>query len=441
MQLFMYGSYNDSTQEQKLHGMSADNQIEALQKYCEEHGYQYRIYNDAGVSGSKSYKKRPALLQMLSDCQANLLDIILFTRLDRFFRSVKDYYECIEQMNGVPWKAIWESYSTTTPDEIFKVNIMLSVAQAEAQKTSQRLKDSYQYRKAKGVFYGRPPVGYKNDHGQLVKDPETMEGVQALFDTYIQTLSSARALEKAQEYGIVLSRGSLPKILKNPAYAGTTFNGHKCEPYITEEQQDLICNVKNSRKTSQKYPNRVYIFSGVLVCGYCGRRMVGKTHEQRKLKNGKIVSYGRYTCQGDLSTRNHCPTHLEISLGKMEQIMFNRLDIEIGKIKHSVIVGNEDVKKNLKRHRKLSEKLRRAKELYIEGEISKDMYLEKKMQIEKDMSTLQIKEAKIPDLPKNWKEVYTSLDPEHKQIFWKKVIDRVIITNENKDAPDIFFRC
>ena len=128
-------------------------------------------------------------------------------------------------------------------------------------------------------------------------------------------------------------------------------------------------------------------------------------------------------------------------MGKMEQIMFNRLDIEIGKIKHSVIVGNEDVKENIKRHRKLSEKLRRAKELYIEGEISKDMYLEKKMQIEKDMSTLQIKEAKIPDLPKNWKEVYTSLDPEHKQIFWKKVIDRVIITNENKDAPDIFFRC
>lgn len=429
-----------STTEQKLHGMSVDNQIEALQKYCEEHGYQYRIYNDAGVSGSKSYKKRPALLQMLSDCQANLLDIILFTRLDRFFRSVKDYYECIEQMNGVPWKAIWESYSTTTPDEIFKVNIMLSVAQAEAQKTSQRLKDSYQYRKAKGVFYGRPPIGYKNDHGQLVKDPETMEGVQALFDTYIQTLSSARALEKAQEYGIVLSRGSLPKILKNPAYAGTTFNGHKCEPYITKEQQDLICNVKNSRKTSQKYPNRVYIFSGLLICGYCGRRMVGKTHEQRKLKNGKIVSYGRYTCQGDLSTRNHCPTHLEISFNKIEQTMLNRLDIEIGKIKHSVKVGKEDIKENLKRHRQLSEKLKRAKELYIEGEISKNMYLEKKMQIERDMSVLQIKEAKIPDLPSNWKEAYASLTPEFKQMFWKKAIDRIILTNDNKDAPDIFFR-
>ena len=420
--------------------MSVDNQIEALQKYCEEHGYQYRIYNDAGVSGSKSYKKRPALLQMLEDCQANLLDIILFTRLDRFFRSVKDYYECIEQMNGVPWKAIWESYSTTTPDEIFKVNIMLSVAQAEAQKTSQRLKDSYQYRKAKGVFFGRPPIGYKNDHGQLVKDSSAMEGVQAMFNTYLQTLSSARAMEKAKEYGILLNRASFPKTLKNPVYAGTTSNGHQCEPYITEDQHDLICSVKKSRKVSQKYPNRVYIFSGLLVCGYCGRRMVGKTHEERKLKNGQTVSYGRYTCQGSLSTKNHCSTHLEISFNKIEQTILNRLDIEIGKIKHSIMVGKEDVKENLKRHRQLSEKLRRAKELYIEGEISKDMFLEKKMQIERDMSVLQIKEAKIPDLPSNWKEAYTSLTPEFKQMFWKKAIDRIILTNDNKDAPDIFFR-
>ncbi len=104
------------------------------------------------------------------------------------------------------------------------------------------------------------------------------------------------------------------------------------------------------------------------------------------------------------------------------------------------MVGKEDVKENLKRHRQLSEKLRRAKELYIEGEISKDMYLEKKMQIERDMSVLQIKEAKIPDLPSNWKEAYTSLTPEFKQMFWKKTIDRIILTNDNKDAPDIFFR-
>ena len=40
-----------STQEQKLHGISIENQLDALQQYCREKGYFVAaIYNDAGVS-------------------------------------------------------------------------------------------------------------------------------------------------------------------------------------------------------------------------------------------------------------------------------------------------------------------------------------------------------------------------------------------------------
>ena len=192
-----------STTEQKVNGLSVDTQITALREYCKEHGYNvYNIYNDAGFSARKSYKRRPGLQKMMEDCQANKIDLILFTRLDRFFRSVKDYYECIAQMNNKPWRAIWEDYETDTPDGTFKVNIMLSVAQSEADKTSARLKDSYQYRKAKGIFYGLPPIGYITEDGRLVKDPKTKDGVQVMFDTYIATLSSAQAMRKAAEYGV-----------------------------------------------------------------------------------------------------------------------------------------------------------------------------------------------------------------------------------------------
>ena len=73
-----------STQEQKLHGLSVDTQIEALQEYCVEHNYNVvGIYNDAGISARKSYKKRPALLKLVSDCEKGMIDLILFTKLDR----------------------------------------------------------------------------------------------------------------------------------------------------------------------------------------------------------------------------------------------------------------------------------------------------------------------------------------------------------------------
>ena len=83
-----------STQEQKNSGLSVDSQIDALEKYCEEQGYTVAgIYNDAGISARKKYTKRPALLQLLDDCRQCKIDIILFTRLDRWFRAVAGYYE------------------------------------------------------------------------------------------------------------------------------------------------------------------------------------------------------------------------------------------------------------------------------------------------------------------------------------------------------------
>lgn len=83
-----------STQEQKNSGLSVDSQIDALEKYCEEQGYTVAgIYNDAGISARKKYTKRPALLQLLEDCRQHKIDIILFTRLDRWFRAVAGYYE------------------------------------------------------------------------------------------------------------------------------------------------------------------------------------------------------------------------------------------------------------------------------------------------------------------------------------------------------------
>ncbi len=149
-----------STEEQRKNGLSVDNQIEALTEFCRDNQFSVvDVYNDAGISARKSYKNRPELLRLINDCQSNRVDLVIFTKLDRFFRSVADYYACIEQMNNVPWRAIWEDYETETSSGVFKVNIMLSVAQAESDRTSERVKSITDYRRAKGEYIGRPPFG------------------------------------------------------------------------------------------------------------------------------------------------------------------------------------------------------------------------------------------------------------------------------------------
>ena len=430
-----------STAEQKNHGLSVDNQIKVLSDYCKANGYEiHDIYNDAGISARKSYKNRPELLRMIADCQKGLLDLVLFTRLDRFSRNVGAYYSIVEQMNNVPWKAVLEDYETETPDGVFKVNIMLSVAQSEADKTAARLKDSYQYRKAKGIFYGKPPTGYTVDGGKLIKDPKTKDGVQAMFNTYLKTLSAAKTIQVAGEYGIPLYKTSLKKILKNQTYCGMTENGHLCEPYITPEQHDYICKVKHSRRVKQKYPDRMYIFSGVVFCGYCGRRMQGKAGRTATLKDGTTYTYLRYVCKAHQHTNNPCPCGMCIAEHKLESILLSRLDAEIGNLKYKTTISQRDIAEKMKERKRLENKLERAKEMYIEGDISKDVYKEKKYQITRELDAIHIERQKIPKLPKEWKKIYSDLTAENKRLFWKKIIEKVVITRETKETPVIFFR-
>ena len=81
-----------STEEQAKHGLSLPEQRNALLKYAEINGMDVAgVYEDAGISARKPYKKRPALLRLLEDCSSGKIDVILFVKLDRWFRNVSGY--------------------------------------------------------------------------------------------------------------------------------------------------------------------------------------------------------------------------------------------------------------------------------------------------------------------------------------------------------------
>ena len=68
-----------SSEEQARHGLSLQEQRDALTRYAQEHKLTVvGIYEDAGISARKPYKKRPALLRLLDDCKAGKVDTILF---------------------------------------------------------------------------------------------------------------------------------------------------------------------------------------------------------------------------------------------------------------------------------------------------------------------------------------------------------------------------
>lgn len=147
-----------STQEQKLHGISIEAQEEKLTEYADSHGMKIvKFYKDEGVSGRKLIRKRPALQAMIQDAEKGNFRRIIFIKLDRFFRSVAEYHECMKRLaaGGVIWTATEEKYDLSTPSGEAFVNMKLTMAQFEADQVGERIRMINEYK----VKSGQPLYG------------------------------------------------------------------------------------------------------------------------------------------------------------------------------------------------------------------------------------------------------------------------------------------
>lgn len=416
-----------------------DSQIDALKKYVSDQGYiMVGIYNDAGISARKKYSKRPALLQLMEDCKSKKVDLIIFTKLDRWFRSVADYYEVQSILDDckVPWRAIWEDYETETSAGVFKVNIMLSIAQAEADRTSERLKAVNAYRRANGQYIaGKAPIGYKSVQSQIIIDQDKKEAVASAFNIYLQTTSVRDFQNELKINGIVIRYDSCRNILQNPTYKGDAY-GVPCEPYITPDQWDYIQYVFSSRRTrAGNTPKRIYLFSGLIRCSECGYTFNSRICTSRY--KDKKYPYKFYKCRSYLN--GTCSNGVTLSEKYMEQKMLEILKPEMDKVVYDVKSRPKDTVNYEKERKILEGRVSRIGDRYELGEISRDEYIEKVTELKSKIADLKpVSQKKVEHLPDNWREMYDKLDEKHKQNFWKTSV-KYITANKEKDIKPYFF--
>lgn len=423
-----------STEEQKAHGVSVDSQIEALQEYAKENNHVVvGIYDDAGISARKTYKKRPALLELLKDCQAHDIELILFTKLDRWFRSVGDYYEVQKILDEchVPWRAIWEDYETQTANGIFKVNIMLSVAQSEADRTSERIKKIFEYKKEKGeVCSGAVAIGYKIENKKWVFDDNIAPAVRIFYDHYLSTFNYRESYELAKAHGLCSSYRATLSLIQNPHYYGDA--SYISEGYITKEQFELI---KKHRAFNPKVNKFDYVFRGICVCGFCGSPLAGKSTIYKN-KDGSEKRAIQYICS------RHCHNYdckgSTISETALNEFLMNRLESEIGS--YNIKITTAAKSKNATSVASIRAKLIRIKNLYELGDMSFDEYKEKRALLMTELDRLEATpKRQVIQIPTNWKEIYEQLDANHKNAFWINILDHIEVTGRKCTKPILYF--
>lgn len=83
------------------------------QQYAKEKEYLAAgLYIDDGDAAHKKHTKRPGLMRLPADVEADKIGAILFIKLDRWFRNIKEYYKVQEILDrhGVKRRACLEEY-------------------------------------------------------------------------------------------------------------------------------------------------------------------------------------------------------------------------------------------------------------------------------------------------------------------------------------------
>lgn len=419
-----------STDAQAKEGDSVPAQREALHKYIEERPGLTLAgeYIDDGVSGTK-FEERDELQRMLADVKAGKIDQIAFTKLDRFYRSIRHYtatQEVLDKYN-VPWIAIWEPiYDTSTPAGRLIVNQMMSIAQFEAENTGQRIKQVFEYKKQRGeVLSGRHPFGYKIENKHLVPVPEQVESVRLVFDTYRQTSNLGETLRRCAGIGVPTEKMGLKKMLKNEIYIGI-HNGKDdfCEPIISKEdfaevQRLLQINYKSGKNKHE------YIFSGIIRCGCCGRRMAGTQTSYKK---------SWYRCATYWNTVKRCNNKKGFSEAMMEEYLLTHLRDLIGEElrPRDYELIEEKTRDNAERIAALTRKRDRLKELYINELITLEEYRQDRDRYTAEIDALTAEQDKPKDrsalealLRLDIEQIYRSLDKTEKRRFWRGIVDYI----------------
>lgn len=411
-----------STEDQAKHGLSIETQLDNLRSWAETNGHTIAgEYIDAGISGKKPVSKRPALSRWISEIEAGRkVDALVFTKLDRFFRSVKLYYQATAIMDdhNIGWIAIQERYETISSQGRFTVNLMLSLAEAEADRTSERIKVVFDRKIMQGEYIGdHVPLGLSVIDKHMIPN-EDADIVRECFRLFRQTNSIYRVHAYLTSVGHPYSYAATRRLLQKPMYSGQyRGNPDYCPAIVPLEEWEEVQKMLEGRSIRENQTRRIYLFSGLIRCAECGRRMAGAwaTHGSDNYMYRCNCYYLDHKC----GNKHH------IRESSVESWLLDNIASEL----KSMTAAQKNPKKKTPGKAAIKKKLDRLKDLYVDGLIDKETYLHDR---EKLLSKLP-DEPQPKDLPQlrsvvlsgDFLEHYGILSREEKRLLWRSLIDHM----------------
>lgn len=444
-----------STTEQKLHGLSLDAQKMKLKEYAKTHNMRIvEWYCDEGISGRKLIRNRPELQRMINDAKKGNFERIIFIKLDRFFRSVAEYHECMKQIAPVIWSTTEEQYDLTTANGRMLVNMKLTIAEMEADQTGERIKIVNEYKTATGQpLSGSQPFGFMNAQDEttgrkkVVKNPEEAPILEEAIQHYLTYQSKRKTVSYLySKHHISITLHAFGDLLKNTMlYGAYRDNPNYCEPYVDKETYDKLNDILKRNVKENTAENRTYLFSGLIRCPRCGCLLSGQICTTKNIRHGKTYAYKykKYRCRKHRTT-NSCDYAKSLSESTIEKLLLNNLEqyLNDAKIRSVEVVGTEEDNAPKYDLEAIQAEIERLNYSWQKGRIKTieqydkqyDALMEKLELAEKEQYKTKTQDFESIEaiLTSGWRDIYTALDDEHKRAFWRNIIHSIEIDWDSK---------
>lgn len=424
-----------STDRQARKGDSTSEQLDTLQAYVDSHENMILqgVYVDDGVSGQKL--NRNDFTRLMDNVRAGQIDFIIFTKLDRWFRSLRHYLntQATLEKHNVSWLAVSQPFfDTSTPQGRAFVAQSMTFAELEAQNDSVRIRDVFEYKYKQGqVLSGKTPLGYSIENKHLVPNEDAGKAL-AVFEYFDRVGSlNATVLFLENEYGIIMSQANLKKaILMNEKYIGVMRdNENFCTPIVPRDLFERVQNkLQINVKCSQKY---AYIFSGLLFCSCCGHAMSGAMQGCGRRADGTKYKYPVYRCRGAYPSKR-CSNRKVVYERTLEKYVLENIKPLIREYVADYDIKTAPVIDNRQKRAALLRKIDKLKELYVNDAITLDEFKADKARYMEQVAALPDAAAPEKDLTglreflnMDITGIYETMTAEEKRYLWRSVIKEI----------------
>lgn len=430
--------------------------MEAQIFMCEEYlnnkygkgNYTVTLYEkDYNITGHE-IRRRKDFQRMMQDVKDKKIDLVLVQRYDRIARNTRDFcnlFYDIEKSGG-NLVSVSQQIDTTTPYGRKFMYDQASTAELEWALSSERRKDTNRYARAIGKCTLSDhciTFGYKAEKidgiRRMVKDKKVEHIVYDIFDHVKKFRNYTRCAKDINEkYGTNFTNNTIKNMIKRKFYYGEyDRNPNFCEPYITKQEwEELQMQVPAIRNDPKKKTE--ILFSGLIKCPVCHRKMRAC---QKTTKNGNVYRY--YHCEYR-STRQ-CENNKVRSENIIESLLLDFLNNYITNL--DVIIKEQESKlKKIENNTKaLEQELERLNAMYLKGRISELFYdteylrLTHLIDLNKAQTQAEGHANKIQDIfVGDWIKEYEKLDKLHRKLFWRELLQEIVIDTEG-NVKDVIF--